>query len=483
MLQQLACNHDIAHLRASTEPAGHASEDDACHAVALDQQRGRGRRGYFADVRPHQNHVLPVQRTPMKVPTSDALDLSMLQIGLQCTQLLLHGCDDGYAGAWNHAPIIAERRLANQKMNQQRTNVLNEPFEPDKSAMLLVHFEAMNTPDLFDVPEESLLLRYGNAFESWASEGPSSSALGRDASVATYRVMWTSLTKWALGQSPPVALQDLSRTDLELFLGKRGKRDAQGEDLSPRYVWRLLNLVDRVLSHDAACQGRCANPAARELMQTREEWQHANAANKDPLPECLTAAQAKDLVNFLSAARPRAGRRGADHTWQELRNRAMVAVQLGAGATPQAVRGLQLASVVVQGGPRAGLPWKLVYAGQGGSAGHEGPIAVWAAHILRYWMDSRQTLAIPGDHLFPSTRTGKPIGKVAQYLAVCQTMEASGLDKSLVAGGSFRLRHTFALRQLRRGHTEAEVARWLGVEPAEMVRYRRVVFAPVHDLV
>ena len=45
-------------------------------------------------------------------------------------------------------------------------------------------------------------------------------------------------------------------------------------------------------------------------------------------------------------------------------------------------------------------------------------------------------------------------------------------------GGSFRLRHTFALRQLRRGTEPAQVARWLGVEPEVMARYDRVVAGP-----
>ena len=52
-----------------------------------------------------------------------------------------------------------------------------------------------------------------------------------------------------------------------------------------------------------------------------------------------------------------------------------------------------------------------------------------------------------------------------------------GLNSS--EGGSFRLRHTFALRQLRRGFKEKTVAQWLGVEPEVMARYRRVVGAPV----
>ena len=52
----------------------------------------------------------------------------------------------------------------------------------------------------------------------------------------------------------------------------------------------------------------------------------------------------------------------------------------------------------------------------------------------------------------------------------------AGLDGT--EGGSFRLRHTFALRQLRRGTDAVQVARWLGVEPEAMAKYRRVVTSP-----
>ena len=80
--------------------------------------------------------------------------------------------------------------------------------------------------------------------------------------------------------------------------------------------------------------------------------------------------------------------------------------------------------------------------------------------------------------VFPSTRsTGKPWGKVAQYNAAREVLRAAGIDD--VEGGSYRLRHTFALRQLRRGKTDDEVARWLGVsDPGVMARYRRVLQAP-----
>jgi integrase len=106
-------------------------------------------------------------------------------------------------------------------------------------------------------------------------------------------------------------------------------------------------------------------------------------------------------------------------------------------------------------------------------------VAPWAGQLLRYWLDVRAEQGIPGKMLFPSTKgTGKPWGKVAQYNAAREVLEAAGLDD--VVGGSFRLRHTFALRQLRRGKSADDVAKWLGVsDPSVMVRYQRVLVAPI----
>ena len=107
------------------------------------------------------------------------------------------------------------------------------------------------------------------------------------------------------------------------------------------------------------------------------------------------------------------------------------------------------------------------------------PLAPWAGQLLRYWLDIRSEQQIPGSMLFPSTRsTGKPWGKVAQYNAAKEVLSASGLED--VEGGSFRLRHTFALRQLRKGKKPEEVAKWLGVtDPSVMTRYQRVIVGPI----
>jgi integrase len=358
--------------------------------------------------------------------------------------------------------------------------------------MPLVHFQSH---DLFDDPSPALPA-FQRSFEAWLSDARRHGNLARDSSEEAYRHLWSVLTKWCIAQKPPVRLETLSAPDLQAFIASRSGAQGPDEELSPRYVWRLLHLVDRVLLHHqrqgglrkstatASASPRGSGTPAAQLMLSRPEWQYANAALADPLPEHLSAAQARRLVSYLSEARPRTGSRTGVRVWQELRNRASVALQLGAGLSPGDVRCMTLDGAVVAGGRQPGLPWKLRVSADGLSPEREAPLAPWAAQLLRHWLAVRADVGIGGDWLFPSTRSGKPWGKVAQYQAVKLVLSGAGFDDEVVRGGSFRLRHTFALRQLRRGRSPEEVARWLGVsDPAVMARYQRVLIAPVDDVV
>lgn len=328
--------------------------------------------------------------------------------------------------------------------------------------------------DLFSDCETASPTAYHEALQGWRAEAERSGCLQREASAEVYEHMWTALAEWAVGEG--IALDALGAEDLERYLAARGGAD----ELSARYAWRLLRLVGRVMAHRARSGTAAPNPAAETLLARRPDLRFANAATRDPLPEYLPAAQASRLVTHLSAVRP--GRTAAGMPWQEVRNRAAVGTMLGAGLAPGEVRALQLADVVVADGRMQGVPWKLRIAGDGHRPARESPLAAWAGQLLRCWLEVRTQQGIPGPMLFPSTRSsGKPWGKVAQYNATREVLAAAGIDDA--AGGSFRLRHTFALRQLRRGKAPDDVARWLGVsDPAVIARYRRVVHAPV-DLV
>ncbi len=327
------------------------------------------------------------------------------------------------------------------------------------------------TRDLFAEAPGTSMPAYRETMDGWLAEVGRAGRLQRESSIDVYEHMWSAMAAWAVGNS--IEIDALTADDLDTYLTIRGGAD----DLSDRYAWRLLRLVDRVMQHRARNQGTAPNHAAAQALARRPELRFANAHDKDPLPAFLPAAEAKALVTYLSAVRP--GRTPTKQPWQEVRNRAAVALMLGAGVTPGEVRALELEDVISSGGRGKNVPWKLQVKGNGNAPARETPIAPWAGQLLRYWIDIRSEQQVPGSMLFPSTRsTGKPWGKVAQYNAAKEVLSATGLED--VEGGSFRLRHTFALRQLRKGKKPEEVAKWLGVtDPSVMARYRRVIVGPI----
>ncbi|MDI4635844.1 site-specific integrase [Pelomonas sp. V22] len=328
----------------------------------------------------------------------------------------------------------------------------------------------MTNLDLFDTPIQSNPSSFDEAWTQWLDGERRAGRLQLDSSVAVYESMWSALTAWCVGND--IAVDNISVLDLDLFLNSRGGND----DISARHAWRFLRLVDRVLAARARLHGSRPNLSAAQLLEQRPELRYANAAEKDPLPTFLPAGEAKRLVTYLSAVRP--GRSSAGQSWQEVRNRASVALMLGAGVTPGEIRALEVADAIAEGGRAKGVPWKLRVRGHADAAARETPIAPWAGQLVGYWLAVRAEQGIPGQALFPSTRTGKVWSKVSQYNATKEVLQAAGVDD--VDGGSYRLRHTFALRQLRRGKAPGEVASWLGVtDPAVMARYQRVLPAPV----
>lgn len=320
-----------------------------------------------------------------------------------------------------------------------------------------------HTPDLFETPPvrpaAPVPLRakpptFAEAFEAWCAARTQAQGLRQPASVAVYRSMWDAFARWCIGRG--LVLGTLAAHDLEAFLRER-------DELTDRHAWRWLHLIDAVAGHAARRAGTAPPQAVATLLAAHPAWRFANAAWNDPLPEHLDARSARRLVATLlhDAAGP----------WQPLRNRTAVALQLGAGLTPGDVR-----AATLDGVDDVPQPWRIRIPAHGAVAAREAPLAPWAARLLRAWLDTRGALALPGPMLFPGARDGRPWAKVSQYMAAGAVLQAAGLDPR---GGSFALRHTFALRQLRRGRAPDEVARWLGVtDPGVMERYRRVVFDP-----
>jgi integrase len=338
----------------------------------------------------------------------------------------------------------------------------------------------MSSLPLFD---DVLVHSHRTAFDHWLDDARGTGAIRRSASEAVYRDMWGAFSAWCLSQSPPVTLDAFDEQDLQAFQAARFGRKSSDLSLSPRHALRLVRLIDRVLHHHAVRSNVERNTTAADWLAAHPEIRYAEASSADPLPEFLSVAEARQLIVFLSRARPRPGLAASERNamssfaWQELRNRTALALQLGAGLTPGDVRALALTSPIARGGRVRDRPWKLAVPGDGNSSPRETPIAAWAGELLQHWITVRAETGILGDFLFPSTRSGKPWSKESHYKSAKQVLEEAGVEST--EGGSFRLRHTFALRQLRRGFDAEQVARWLGVEPDVMQRYERVLASPV----
>ncbi len=292
----------------------------------------------------------------------------------------------------------------------------------------------------------------------------------RDESVEVYRDVWGAFAEFCASHNLTLVTIDVE--DLELFVMRLG----HGTTVTPRYQRRVLGLLDRIVRFEAERSGVVLSGAVASLL-THANFRFASEALADPAPDYLNARETSDLIAYVTAKAP--DPRGADAwAWTQVRNRTAVALQLGAGITPGEVQGLRVQDVVIEGGRVAQVPWKLRLPANGNVPAHESPIAPWAGRQLAYWLKVRAQAGIVGDGLFPSSRPGNAWSKMRCYVACQSVLEAAGIKSS--AGGMYRLRHTYVLRQLANGKSETEIANFLGLrDPRSLARYRRVLPAPV----
>ena len=287
----------------------------------------------------------------------------------------------------------------------------------------------------------------------------------REDSAEVYRKIWGAFARYCAQRS--ISLESLDGADLECFVASLGKRG----HVSARYAWRVLSLVNKVICFDAERRGIARNTAAETVLQNAI-YRHANGGNQDFLPGFLTRAESERVILYVSQVANDS--QVIPVSWNEVRNRTAVAVQLGAGLTPGEVRALPIEGVGIEGRHSADLPAKISLPGNASSPARETPIASWAARQLVCWLTVRREQGIAGSLVFPATMSGKPWKRSSIYLACRSVLERAGIADPI--GGSYKLRHTFAIRQLKNGKTDAEVAAWLGVQDlAVIARYRRVL--------
>lgn len=335
---------------------------------------------------------------------------------------------------------------------------------------------------------------FGSAFKRWAmvrSNAKGKQRLTRS-SVMGYAMLWRVFLDWLDKAAPERTIERLDYPLVRAFALSRniGKHDPVNVDPSrSRYVWRLLRLIEQVVEEHTRAHHLPRNDCVATAVD-RLGLRLANADEFAARPQVCSNAESAAIIEYVSGSRPRAGRAArasAVTSWMEVRDCAAVAVHLGAGLTPAEVRRLRVQDVAGRlarrGAQTISEPWRITVQAAAACPEHDTPIASWASQVLGHWLQVRETVSLPGRLAFPGDARGGAWTKDDHYDGVRRVLRAAGLGDEALAGGSFRLRHTFAKRQLRRHHPREEVARWLGIKnPERLAVYEQRMDEPVANV-
>jgi len=142
----------------------------------------------------------------------------------------------------------------------------------------------------------------------------------RPGTEAVYRSVWCSFARYCAERG--MELDQVDEDALHHYLSLRAHHEA----LSPAHIRRTLQLFRWLFRFEAQRTHRSANTSAESLLN-RPEIKFALTDIEEPLPEFLTAAESRRLINFLSSLTLKSieAAENPAMAWMELRNRAAVA--------------------------------------------------------------------------------------------------------------------------------------------------------------
>jgi len=357
---------------------------------------------------------------------------------------------------------------------------------------------------LFD--NDSIRERMQAMFESYVAHrasihhGPREMRALRPESIEVYRDMWRSFAVYC--QEAQLEIGAVAPEDLNEFLtyGAPSKiengvlRVRAPRPATLRYQARMLSLIHKVSAFYAQSSGNPLNEAAKSLL-SQPPFRDAHKDEFDPQAKLLSSEDIYTIRQRISATAREANRAhsaGPRIDWQDLRACAALSLHLGCGLTSKEVRNLRLCHVHTEGRPNTlspGLPWKVHVVASGPSPAHDVPLPAWSMRALGAWMTVRARLdpslnfgrpnytanAQETDFVFPGKASGTQWSRDGHYRSCLQYLAEIGI--SCEKGGLYRLRHTFAVRQLQiKKRSIAEIQSWLGLRtPQEVERYRSIV--------
>jgi integrase/recombinase XerD len=157
------------------------------------------------------------------------------------------------------------------------------------------------------------------------------------------------------------------------------------------------------------------------------------------------------FIANLPAAGPFVETLTIDRSWKKRRDRAMLAMMIGAGLKVSEVVAIETESVGTVD-TTGSVPINIrSWESDGTSRPHRAMLRPFATKEVLAWRDERKFLKIPGKLLFPSALKPKKsktnqINKATVYRIVKETFVLAGIDVARMGGRT--LRNTFAIHEL-----------------------------------
>jgi len=277
--------------------------------------------------------------------------------------------------------------------------------------------------------------------------------LGR-ASATVYTHMFSNFLRWL--QLRRLRLHEVDAAEIRRFLDAgHGNKDTEQKKLNSLIRIRYLRLLERVFLHlGSARENNPATHAAFGMHRT-------TATGRDKSKVFLTEKEQIAFLSQLPQIDPFDPDKPDAASWKKRRDRAMLAVMLGAGIRVSEAMHLRTDQIGKKES-NGDVPIRFPTFAKGAAKAHDTVLRAFAAPYVLPWVEERELRKIPGALLFPaSLKSDQALNKATMYRHVKAALETAGLDVEHRGGRT--LRNSFAVRELDKGAPLDQVGAYLGL--------------------
>ena len=270
-----------------------------------------------------------------------------------------------------------------------------------------------------------------------------------DSSANVYIHMFAKFLRWV--DSQKLTIYTIDHLQISQFLNAG---HTPGKMLNSAIRLRYLRLLERVFTYlDVE-----PNPARHAIFSAYQN----RTSGHDQAKVALTEEQQSLFMQYLPEAVPFNLSSMNTPEWKRRRDRALLAMLLGAGLKVSEVVGMHADSIGVPD-YTGSVPVTVTPSSESTvSRPHQTLLRPFAIPEVMQWLEERRLRKIPGLLLFPSNLSGGQLDKSTIYLLTKATYKKAGID--VARKGPRTLRNSFAVRELsaEQGSIE-EIGEYLGL--------------------